>query len=148
MRAGTHHVPGIVGLGRAAALAVERLDERHALAALRDGFERELLNVEGVSVNGAGAPRGPKHTNVRVRGVDGEALLMNLDALGLYASAGSACAAGSIEPSHVLTAMGLPRDAAKASVRFSLGHGLSEATLTEAAARFAEAVARCRVFAV
>ncbi len=148
LRAGTHHVAGIVGLGRAAALAVERLDERHALAALRDGFEAELCKVDGVSVNGALAPRGPKHSNVFVRGVDGEALLMNLDAAGVYASAGSACAAGSIEPSHVLTAMGLSRDAAKASVRFSLGYGVSEGMLQDAAARFAEAVARCRAFAV
>ena len=82
-----------------------------------------------------------------MRGVDGEALLMNLDALGVYASAGSACAAGSLEPSHVLTAMGLSREAAKASIRFSLGYGLNETSLQEAAARFAEAVARCRAFA-
>ena len=147
LRAGTHPVPDIVGLGRAAELAGGRLNEARALRTLRDGFERKLLSVNGVSVNGAGAPRGPKHSNAFVRGVDGEALLMNLDALGLFVSAGSACAAGSIEPSHVLTAMGLSREAAKASVRFSLGYGLSEGVLTKAAAHFAEAVARCRAFA-
>lgn len=147
LRAGTHNVAGIVGLGRAAELALERLRERHALGRLRDDFETELLKVKGVSVNGAGAPRGPKHSNVQVRGVDGEALLMNLDALGVYASAGSACAAGSLEPSHVLTAMGLSREAAKASIRFSLAYDLNETLLKEAAARFAEAVAHCRAYA-
>ena len=147
LRAGTHNVPAIIGMGAAAQLATERLEEAEALAQLRDSFERQLLEVEGVTVNGGQAPRGPKHSNVQVRGVDGEALLMNLDALGVCASAGSACAAGSLEPSHVLIAMGLSPEQAKASIRFSLGHGVTKAFLDEVAVRFAEAVSRCRSFA-
>ncbi len=145
-RAGTHNTPAIVGMGKAAELAVKRLGDVENLAQLRDGFEKKLLLVEGVEVNGA-APRGPKHCNVRVADVDGEALLLSLDRLGVCASAGSACAAGSLEPSHVLTAMGLTSEQAKASIRFSIGHGVSKHMLDEAAERFAEAVARCRVFA-
>ena len=147
LRAGTHNVPAIVGMGRAAELVAERLTGVEELAARRDRFEKRLLRLDGVSSNGAHAPRGPKHCNVRVRGVDGEALLMSLDALGVYASAGSACAAGSLEPSHVLTAMGLSGEQAKASVRFSLGYEVMESQLEEAARRFAEAVERCRAFA-
>jgi cysteine desulfurase len=145
-RAGTHNTPAIVGMGKAADLAVQRLEDAKHLSRLRDEFEKKLLEVEGVKVNGA-ALRGPKHCNVRVANVDGEALLLSLDRLGVCASAGSACAAGSLEPSHVLTAMGLSPEEAKASVRFSLGHGVTEAMLDEAAKRFAEAVKRCRVFA-
>lgn len=147
LRAGTHNVPAIVGMGAAAQLATERLSEVQELAALRDHFEHKLLELEGLSINGGQAPRGPKHSNVQVRGVDGEALLMNLDTLGVCASAGSACAAGSLEPSHVLMAMGLSPEQAKASIRFSLGHSVTENGLDEVAARFAEAVSRCRSFA-
>jgi cysteine desulfurase len=145
-RAGTHNTPAIVGMGKAAELAVKRLGKSQNLAQLRDAFENKLLTVEGVVVNGT-VPRGPKHCNVRVADVDGEALLLSLDRLGICASAGSACAAGSLEPSHVLTAMGLTPDQAKASVRFSLGYGVTKEMLDEASSRFAEAVQRCRVFA-
>jgi cysteine desulfurase len=145
-RAGTHNTPGIVGMGRAAELAVQRLAEVDKLETWRDEFEKQLLNIEGVKANG-NALRGPKHINVRVADVDGEALLLSLDRLGVCASAGSACAAGSLEPSHVLTAMGLTSEQAKASVRFSLGRGVTKEMLNEAAKRFAEAVERCRVFA-
>jgi cysteine desulfurase len=145
-RAGTHNTPGIVGMGKAAELAVRRLSETNELEQMRDEFEKQLLNIEGVKANG-NAPRGPKHINVRVADVDGESLLLSLDRLGVCASAGSACAAGSLEPSHVLTAMGLTPEQAKASVRFSLGRGVTKEMLNEAAKRFAEAVERCRVFA-
>jgi cysteine desulfurase len=145
-RAGTHNTPGIVGMGKAAELAVKRLGEVQQLAQLRDDFEKKLLTVEGVAVNGL-AQRGPKHSNVRVAHVDGEALLLSLDRFGICASAGSACAAGSLEPSHVLTAMGLTPQQAKASVRFSIGDGVTRDMLDEAAKHFGEAVERCRVFA-
>ncbi len=151
-RAGTHNTPAIVGMGKAAELAVRRLGESRNLTGiqnlteLRDNFEKKVLTVEGVAVNGAAA-RGPKHCNVRVAGVDGEALLLSLDRFGICASAGSACAAGSLEPSHVLAALGLTPDQAKASVRFSLGYGVTKEMLDEASSRFAEAVQRCRVFA-
>ena len=145
-RAGTHNTPGIVGMGKVAELAVQSLGEISELEKLRDDFEKQLLKVKGVKANGS-APKGPKHINVRVADVDGEALLLSLDRLGVCASAGSACAAGSLEPSHVLTAMGLSPEQAKASVRFSLGRGVTKEILNEAAKRFAEAVERCRVFA-
>jgi cysteine desulfurase len=145
-RAGTHNTPGIVGMGKAAELAVQRLGEVNDLEKLRDEFEKQLLKIDGVKVNGR-APKGPKHVNVRVADVDGEALLLSLDRLGVCASAGSACAAGSLEPSHVLTAMGLTPEQAKASVRFSLGRGVTKEMLNEASKRFAEAAERCRVFA-
>ena len=147
VRAGTHNMPAIVGMGSAAELSQENLETEIRLATHRDTFENQLKQVEGVYVNGANAPRGVKHTNVRVEGVDGEALLVLLDTLDIQASAGSACAAGSLEPSHVLTAMGLSAEQAKASIRFSLGRGVSEEMLNEVAARFGEAVRRCRVFA-
>ncbi len=89
-------------------------------------------------------PRGPKHLSVRVDGVDGEALLLALDDAGVELSAGSACAAGSVEPSHVLTAMGLGREAARASLRFSLSASTTEHEVDVAAERFAHVLARLR----
>ena len=147
LRAGTHNTPAIVGMGEAAALAAEAAKDTRTLEELRDGLERRLLQIEGVHVNGLGAPRGPKHSNVRVADVDGETLLHLLDTLGVQVSAGSACAAGSLEPSHVLLAMGLSREEARASLRFSLGKGVSADMLAEAVSRVEEAVERCRVVA-
>ena len=147
-RAGTLNVPAIVGMGAAAELAQARLEEDAVdIAANRDYLEAQLLKVGGVTVNGAGAPRGPKHLNVSVAGVDGEALLMGLDRAGVAASAGSACAAGTLEPSHVLLAMGLSEERARSSVRFSLGRGLTREALDYAASSFAEVVERCRLYA-
>lgn len=148
LRAGTHHVPGIVGFGAAAERARERLVERAQRAgALRDRLEASLTALPGVRRNGTG-PRGPKHLNVRFEGMDGESLLMALDGLGVEASAGSACAAGSLEPSHVLIDMGLDRASAKASVRFTTGEGLDEADIDAAAERVAKALERCRALAL
>ena len=147
-RAGTLNVPAIVGMGAAAELAQARLEEDAVeIAANRDYLEAQLLKVGGVTVNGAGAPRGPKHLNISVAGVDGEALLMGLDRAGVLASAGSACAAGTLEPSHVLLAMGLSEERARSSVRFSLGRGLTREALDYAASSFAEVVERCRLYA-
>jgi cysteine desulfurase len=149
MRAGTHNMASIVGMGAAAQLASESLvNDEQDLKLLKDAFEARLKSIEGVSINAEGASRGCKHSNVRVNGVDGEALLVNLDTLGVAASAGSACAAGSLEPSHVLTAMGLSPEQAKASIRFSLGRGISQDKLTVAFERFKEAVERCRLYAL
>ena len=147
-RAGTHNLASIVGMGAAAALAQENAQNRlKAIADLRGYFEGQLKTIEGIDLNGAKAPRGSKHSNVQVKGVDGEALLLNLDTLGVAASAGSACAAGSLEPSHVLVAMGLTKEEAKASIRFSFGEGITKAHIDKAVLRFKEAVERCRVFA-
>src|ERR1019366_5907920 len=125
-RAGTENVPGIVGLGKAAGLAFagfERGDDRadQKMAAMRDKLERELLEIEATGLNGQGGPRVPNTTNIYFDGIDGEALVIALDLKGLAVSTGAACSSGAIEPSHVLTAMGLRSDRAKASVRFSLG---------------------------
>lgn len=147
-RPGTHAVPAIVGFGAAAALAAAgRAAERARLAELQRAFESVVLALSGVSLNGAGAVRSVKHTNVRVAGADGETLLMLLDEAGVYASAGSACAAGSVEPSHVLLAMGLDRGEAKASVRFSFGRAVGLEDVLEAARRLETAVERARAVA-
>jgi cysteine desulfurase len=122
-RAGTENVPGIVGLGKAAELATagfERGDDRK-MADARDRLERELLEIEATGLNGKGAPRVSNTTNIYFDGIEGEALVIALDLKGLAVSTGAACSSGAIEPSHVLTAMGLRPDRAKASIRFSLG---------------------------
>jgi len=127
-RAGTENVPGIVGLGKAAKLAIagfERGDDKK-MATLRDRLERELLGIEATGLNGAHsngevAPRTPNTTNIYFDGIEGEALVIALDLKGLAVSTGAACSSGAIEPSHVLIAMGLSRERAKASIRFSLG---------------------------
>jgi cysteine desulfurase len=128
-RAGTENVPGIVGLGKAAELATKGLanGEDRNTAALRDRLETTILGmVESAGVNGAGlngnsAPRVPNTTNIYFDFIEGEALIIALDLKGLALSTGAACSSGAIEPSHVLTAMGLRSDRARASIRFSLG---------------------------
>ena len=147
-RPGTHNLAAIAGFGVAAELAVAAQPaERERLARLQARFEAEASRLPGVSVNGAGAPRSVKHSNLRIEGADGETLLMLLDEAGVYASAGSACSAGSLDPSHVLLAMGLSRAQAKASLRFSFGRTTSEAEAIEGVRRLAGAVARSRPYA-
>ena len=121
-RAGTENVPGIVGLGKAAELAMESLADGtvERIAALRDRLEAGVLRIAGTGVNGAGAPRVANTTNIRFEQVEGEALVIALDLKGVAVSGGSACHSGSTEPSHVLMAMGLDKNAARASLRFSL----------------------------
>lgn len=128
-RPGTENVPGIVGLGQAAALAQQRLSEDAVrLAALRDRLERGLLErIPHLRVNGASAPRTPNTTNITFSFIEGEALVIALDLKGVACSTGAACSSGAVEPSHVLTAIGLPPEEARASLRFSLGHGNTEA---------------------
>jgi len=123
IRPGTENVPGIVGLGVAARLAAE---EQQALASrlgeLRDELERRLLAiVPDAVINGWQAERAPHISNVSIPGTDSEALLMHLDLAGIACSSGSACSTGSVEPSHVLTAMGVPRELGVAALRFSFG---------------------------
>jgi cysteine desulfurase len=122
-RPGTENVAGIVGLGKAAELAAKRLAEDAAvIGGLRDDFERALLQrVPQSRVNAATAPRTPNTTNLFFPGVDGEALLIALDLKGIACSTGAACSSGAVEPSHVLTAMGLSVAEARSSLRFSLG---------------------------
>jgi cysteine desulfurase len=123
-RAGTENVPGIIGLGKAAELAREALErgDLERMSVMRDRIEETILSqVEATGINGAGAPRVPNTTNIHFDYIEGEALVIALDLKGLAVSTGAACSSGAIEPSHVLTAMGLPPEIARASLRFSLG---------------------------
>jgi len=143
-RAGTENVAGIVGLGAAALLAREHLEADGArLRGLRDRFEAELLAIAGAARNGA-EPRVPNTTNVSFAGTEAEGLLMALDLMGVAVSTGAACAAGGIEPSHVLRAMGLPAERVQASLRFSLGRATTGAQLVRAADGVRAAVERQR----
>lgn len=123
-RAGTESVPLIVGLGKAAELARERLPEfATRVRGLRDYLEAELLRrVPGIIRNGDAERRVPHIANFSFEHVEGEGLLISLDLKGIAVSTGSACASGSIEPSHVLMAIGLPSDTGRGSLRFSLGY--------------------------
>jgi len=145
-RAGTENVPGIVGLGKAAELAVagfERGDDLK-MAVARDHLERELLSIEATGLNGEGAPRVPNTTNIYFDSIAGEALVIALDLKGLAVSTGAACSSGAIEPSHVLLAMGLGPDRAKASIRFSLGKQNMAEDVDFALALIPETVSRLR----
>jgi cysteine desulfurase len=120
-RGGTENTASIVGLGKAAELAAEFIDEENRFVReLRDTFEREALQrMSGITVNGHREKRLPNTTNLSIEGIDSEALLMVLDQQGVCCSAGSACTTGALEPSHVLRAMGLSTEQARASLRFS-----------------------------
>ena len=128
-RAGTENVPAIVGFGVAARLArTRRIDEAKRIQALRDRLEHGILaTIPRSAVNGAGAPRVPNTTNVAFEGVEAESLLIGLDLEGIAVSTGSACTSGTLEPSHVLKAMGLPHGRVQASIRFSLGSTTTDA---------------------
>lgn len=121
-RAGTENVPGIVGLGAAARLAREHLtEEQTRVRALRDRLERGILSsCPGARLNGDPVQRLPNTTNISFEYVEGESILLLLDREGICASSGSACTTGSLEPSHVLRAMGVPYTAAHGAIRFSL----------------------------
>jgi len=123
-RAGTENVAGIVGLGKAAEVAMQGFETGadKQTAELRDRLERSILGqVDSAGVNGHGAARVPNTTNIYFDYIEGEALVIALDLKGLAVSTGAACSSGTIEPSHVLTAMGLRPDRARSSLRFSLG---------------------------
>lgn len=121
-RGGTENVPYIVGLGVACEMAAANMeDETNRVAGLRDKLERELLaRCPDASVNGDRAHRLPNTTNISFQFIEGEAILYHLSDLGIAASSGSACTSGSLEPSHVIRAMGVPFTAAHGSIRFSL----------------------------
>jgi cysteine desulfurase len=132
-RPGTENVPGIVGLGKAAQLAMENLDaDAPRLAALRDRFENALLALPGVRVNGSMRERAPNTSNLSFDAAGGEALVIALDLQGVMCSSGAACSSGAVEPSHVLTAIGLTPDQARSSLRFSLGRPTTEQEIDEA----------------
>jgi cysteine desulfurase len=130
-RAGTENVAGIVGMGVAAREALAKMrDEATRLSALRDRLEEGVLrHVTGTSVNGARAPRVPNTTNISFERTEAESLLIALDLAGIAVSTGSACSSGTLEPSHVLKAMGFPAHRTQNSIRFSLGSHNAEADI-------------------
>ncbi|MGD0831417.1 MAG: cysteine desulfurase family protein [Terracidiphilus sp.] len=155
-RAGTENVPGIVGLAKAAELAMTALDDGTPeggslarLARLRDKLESGILDIPGTGVNGGWegderVPRVANTTNIWFDRLEGEALVIALDLKGVAISGGSACHSGAIEPSHVLMAMGLDKTRARASLRFSLLRNATEADVDHVLAVVPEAVEHLR----
>jgi len=131
-RAGTHNVPGIVALGKAAELAQHHLAYTWREQELRDMLEYGLLGtIPDLAVNGGGTTRLPNTTNIGFKYIEGEAILFMLNKHGICASSGSACTSGSLDPSHVLTAMGLPYTILHGSIRFSLSRFTTEAEIQQ-----------------
>jgi cysteine desulfurase len=130
-RAGTENVPALVGFGVAAELAKMKPEtEAPRLAALRDRLEAGILSsIPGTERNGAASPRVANTTNISVDRVEAESLLIGLDLAGIAVSSGSACSSGTLEPSHVLKAMGLPHPRTLGSIRFSLGTGNTDSDI-------------------
>jgi cysteine desulfurase len=147
-RGGTENVAGIVGFGQAAALALAALGETAArLAGLRDRLESGLLRaIDRSSRNGA-EPRLPNTANLAFEGVEAEGILMLLDQAGICASSGSACTTGSLEPSHVLTAMGCSPARARASIRLSLGRYNTETEVDYALREIPSVIEKLRAYA-
>jgi cysteine desulfurase len=146
-RAGTENVPAIVALGRAAEIARRGLSDGSVvqMAALRDRLQRAVLDgMQAAGVNGGEAARVPNTTNLYFDGIEGEAMVIACDLKGLAISTGAACSSGAIEPSHVLTAMGLPAERARASIRFSLGKQNTPEEVEIAVQLVLQAVARLR----
>ena len=145
-RPGTENVAGIVGLGKAAELARLSLEKDAArIVRLRDTLEQGILaRVPDCHVNSANVPRTPNTTNILFPGLEGEALIIALDLKGLACSTGAACSSGAVEPSHVLTAIGLPASEARASIRFSLGRHTTESEISSALEIVPAAVAQLR----
>jgi cysteine desulfurase len=145
-RAGTENVPYIVGMTRAVVLAQEdHASVENRIRRLRDRLEAGLLaKIPCVEVNGQGAPRLPNTSNISVHFIEGEGMLYQLNAHGICASSGSACTSGSLEPSHVLRAMGVPFTAVHGSVRLSLGRYNTDEDVDRALEVFPEVVANLR----
>jgi len=145
-RPGTENVPGIVGLGKAAEIAGAALQaDASRISNLRNQLERGLLaKIPQSRANAAAAPRTPNTTNITFPGIEGEALVIALDLKGLACSTGAACSSGAVEPSHVLTAIGLSPEEARASIRFSLGRHTTSADIAFALETVPAAVAQLR----
>ncbi len=147
LRSGTHNVAGIVGMAAALAATVAcREAEARRARAVRDRLVRGIrVGVDGVVESAAGADRLPNIAHLRLPGVESEAALVLLDDAGVCASAGSSCASGAIEPSHVLAAMGVPRAEARSALRFSVGRTTTDEEVDAAAAAVVAAAQRLRV---
>ncbi|MDE3228610.1 MAG: cysteine desulfurase NifS, partial [Chloroflexota bacterium] len=144
-RAGTENVPGAVGASEALALArEERAVEAARLLALRDRLIAGMLAFPDVRLTGHPTERMPNSASFTIAGVEGESLLLNLDLVGIAASSGSACSSGDIEPSHVLTAMGVSASHARGALRLTLGHSNTEDDITTTLQRVGEILPRLR----
>jgi cysteine desulfurase len=144
-RGGTENVTGIVGLGAALRIAgVEMDDEAERLTALRDRLIAGALAIPGVALNGDAVRRLPNNVNLSVEGTDSQSLVIALDLHGVAVSAGSACSSGTLEASHVLTALGVPAERAMSAVRLTLGRPTTAAEVDEALARLRTVVAQLR----
>ena len=142
MRAGTENVAGIVGMGKAMELATANLEERsRRIAGLRDRLILGIQErIDGVRLNGSRGTRLPNNCSLSFDGIEGEALLLRLDLAGIAASSGSACASGSVDPSHVLMAIGLTPEEAKGSLRLTLGDETTGEEIDETVVKVAEIV--------
>lgn len=145
-RPGTENVAGIIGLGKAAEIArLSLAEDASRTAALRDRLEHSLLaRIPDSHANACRAPRTPNTTNLTFPGIEGEALIISLDLKGLACSTGAACSSGAVEPSHVLTAIGLSAADARSSIRFSLGRHTTEAEIAAALEIVPASVAQLR----
>jgi cysteine desulfurase len=148
-RPGTENVPGIVGLGAACELALQRLPEESARQAkLRDRLEQAVLGqIPNAWVNAGDSPRTPNTTNIGFAGIEGEPLLISLDLKGFAVSSGAACSSGAVEPSHVLLAIGLTREQARSCLRLSIGCGAAEEDIDRFLAVLPGVVERLRALA-
>jgi cysteine desulfurase len=144
MRSGTLNVPGIVGLGRASELCMQEMNmDAKRTAALRDKLEQALMAIEGTYLNGNKEKRLPHVSNISFDYADGEAIMLGLNK-DMAVSSGSACTSASLEPSHVLKAMGLTDELAHSSVRFSLGRNTNDADIDYAIAQITNTIKRIR----
>jgi len=145
-RAGTENVPGIVGLGEASKIAGKEMRQEYSrVKKLRDKLENKIKdNIDYIRFNGHPTERLPNTSNVSFEFIEGESLVLNLDLKGIAASTGSACASGSLEPSHVLSAIGVPPAIAQGSIRFSLGRENKEEDIDYTVENLAEIVGRLR----
>ncbi len=144
-RAGTENVAGLVGFGRAAELAEQEMsDEAIRLTGLRDKLIKGLLQIEYTHLNGHPTKRLPNNANVSIEFIEGESMCLNLDLQGICTSTGSACSSSSLEPSHVLLAMGFPAEQAHGSLRFTLGKWTTEKEIDRVLEVLPPIVARLR----
>lgn len=145
-RAGTENVAAIVGLGKAAEIASREMEkESKYVASLRDRLEEKIREkIDYIYLNGHPTQRLPNTLNISFKFIEGESLILNLDLKGIAASTGSACTSESLEPSHVLSAMGIPPEVAQGSIRFSLGRDNSEEEIDYTVENLVEIVGRLR----
>ncbi|MBU4077211.1 MAG: cysteine desulfurase NifS [Euryarchaeota archaeon] len=145
IRSGTENVPGIVGFGKAAQLAKERLPEAAKITGLRDSLIKGVLEIKDSFLNGHPVKRLPNNANIRFSFIEGESMILNLDMKGVAASTGSACSSKSLEPSHILLATGLKHEEAHGSLRFTLGHGNTQEDVDYVVSTLPEIVNKLRM---